>query len=134
MSEIDGRTYDELNLLAAELGMTAVFPNSNELLLDFDTPDQICNPQVLRALKSNGYYFKSQLLTTSQGGNKHLYIRLGRDVTPHERVILQSTLGSDPTREALSWVRLRDDAEVVHTLFETPEEYKKVLKWRGQSA
>ena len=43
---------------------------------------------------------------SGQSDHSHVVVKLGREVTQMERILLQSVLGSDRKREALSWVRL----------------------------
>jgi hypothetical protein len=55
--------------------------------------------------------------TVSNGGNKHVYIRLKQRVTVYERIAFQAALGSDPMRELLSALRVRTGNSDMATLF-----------------
>ncbi len=69
-------------------------------------------------------------MTTSQHGNKHVYIRLSRSVSDFERLILQSVLGSDPVKETLTLLRLLQGGDGAVCLFETELAARLVREWR----
>lgn len=60
--------------------------------------------------------------------HSHVIVRLRREVTPMERILIQAFLGSDLKREALSWVRLVND-DPNPTIFYT----KKPLQLIGET-
>lgn len=95
--------------VAQGLKLRAVFPKPNELFLDFDTQKQWEDFSrkaeiVMRSLPSFVY-----TVAWSKSGEPHRHVTctIGRDVSPLERVALQAILGSDPIREALTYVRIR---------------------------
>jgi hypothetical protein len=91
-------------------GCIVVLPNPGELLIDIDS-EEGANTYARNIGKFEdhiaqiiaGSYMKSQ-----SGGewNYHYTIILNRDVTPLERILFQLMLGSDRTRETLSYIRL----------------------------
>lgn len=61
--------------------------------------------------------------------HQHVVVKLGRDITPMERILLQAVLGSDRKREALSWVRLVNNDPNPTMFYE-----KKPLLLTGENA
>lgn len=111
-----GATYDfetissaRAEIDAAGQGCLIVEPKANELFIDIDTAEQ-----------RNWYNFNYSKIEQHIGilevtekpspslapDHAHIVVTLKRDVTPFERIFLQSILGSDLQREALSWIRL----------------------------
>lgn len=119
-------TIDQIREKAMKKGLLALTPRANELLLDLD---QSMNDVTLRILRDEKL-IEDELTTTSAGGNRHLYLRLVRQLSHAERIALQASLGSDAQREMLSMVRFLTEGCVPTVLFETPQEALKVLQWR----
>ncbi len=69
------------------------------------------------------------LMTTSPGGNRHIYLKLKKQKTEEERIMLQAMLGSDGKRELLSYLGTKHPRVV---LFETEEEYVRVCAFLGR--
>jgi len=87
-----------------------IYPHSNELFLDIDSPEALAvyvknRPKFeLHIAKVVAEY---QAVSRSGDPNKtHIVLTLDRSVTNQDRIIYQSYLGSDPTREMLSYIRL----------------------------
>ena len=91
-------------------GLEIMYPADNELFLDIDSPE------ALAVFTKNRPKFElhiakiiSEYQTVSKSGapgKSHITLRLDRAVTHEERIIFQSFLGSDQTREVLSYIRL----------------------------
>jgi hypothetical protein len=86
--------------------LTVVLPESNQLLLDIDTPeDEAVFNKNLPKFQDHVCEVSGYEKRTSRNGNVHIYVTLARDVTNEERITFQSFLGSDQTRELLSYIR-----------------------------
>ena len=85
-------------------GNDIVCGNDKYLQLDLDTPGDY--DKALDKIRK----FKSHLpilavfTTRSKSNNRHLHIKLAKPMPRKERIFWQCALGSDATREALSWV------------------------------
>jgi hypothetical protein len=99
-------------------GFKAVYPADNELFVDIDTDAQheafgrswaILSRDIPEATVSE-HPSKSGLPC------RHITVKLPFTVTPWERIAFQGALGSDPVRELLSAMRLRNGSEPA-TLF-----------------
>jgi hypothetical protein len=135
MSESLARSEEEVEQIADERGLIAFFCKDDELMVDEDTPPS--SPlwtAVEDAIWKGGHHFlKDELETTSVHGKKHRYYKLESPLDPTERLLLQACLGSDPLREVLSLLRLKEGSEAVTVLFETPHEAARVIRWRKQN-
>lgn len=99
---------EEIEAIAAAKGLVCIFPAANELALDLDEVN-CANSAVVRVLNDNGIlHVADTLMTSSAGGNLHLYIRFYRTFTITERALFQAVLGSDPIREILSYLRFEN--------------------------
>jgi hypothetical protein len=58
----------------------------------------------------------------SRGGNRHIILRVGMQISDLERVLLQAVLGSDPQREVLAWIRIRQGIPYPSSLFKPREQ------------
>jgi hypothetical protein len=91
-----------------------VFPADNELFLDIDSPEaeSVYNKNKEK-FEMHIAYIVSERRVPSRSGNGHLhiYVTLDRDIATSERVLYQAFLGSDPTRELLSFVRIMNQDE-----------------------
>ncbi len=132
MSEVIQRNQQEVKDIAKAMGLVAVLPRRNELLLDLDIKSR--NKKIEAVLHDNGVYFVSTLATVSKSGKRHLYIRLSRNISNVTRIALQACLGSDPVREVLSIIRKLEGSDAPTALFETKKELKKVKAWRTEHA
>ena len=90
-------------------GCTVRVPNANELFVDID--DEQSKTQFymnIGKVKEHMGVIDIQWIASRSGKpeRNHIVVTLQRDVTAMERIAMQSFLGSDLKREALSWVRL----------------------------
>jgi hypothetical protein len=115
-------------------GLKVVESNDMHLQLDFDRPISAQDEEVFKLLKEVTNVVRDHLDTTSQNGNTHRYIRLTRPVNMVERLLLHAALGSDGKREILSLCRHNGHSEPVACLFETVQEYPRVMEFLGLQA
>ena len=123
---------NETDLIAkgALTGRLTFIALENELFVDLD--GGVVNPSVMKFLNDDGIIIDMSLADGSlktkslREGHWHLYIRLNSKTERRERVLYQALLGSDPNRE---YVTNKHEADLI-AFFETPEEAKKVEKWR----
>lgn len=141
MSELKGRTQGDITKMAAEAGLVTFFPKPRELMIDIDEPfaaasvkfaAQIGSGAVMAAFDKAQIHFVDTLYTVSKSGNLHAYVALDVDITDYERLIIQAALRSDPVRDVLSMLRLREGKQEHYhmALFETEDQAKLVRKWR----
>ena len=99
---------DQATIMAEGLNCTAVFAGVDELQLDFDSPT---NPADLYWKQVSCLHECLQVLlgqpvfTKSKSGNWHARIKLSKNLSDTERIILQLLLGSDPAREGNNLAR-----------------------------
>jgi hypothetical protein len=112
------------------LGLKMVKSNDKLLLCDLDSDAhmEVFNRSYAIITESE----KNKLLagficTTSIRGRKHAYVKLRKPLGLVERIGLQAVLGSDAKREALSVLEWLKGYEEPTVLFETPEEYERVM-------
>ncbi len=93
---------------AADRGHVCVYPQKNELFLDIDSFDGLGH--LYAALEQNSYIKSivadAPLVASSpskKAGRFHVRIRLAKTVDKFERITLQALLGSDLSRELLSY-------------------------------
>lgn len=129
------RTEREVIQAAHALGLIAVFPRDDELMLDIDRP--YCGQIAELVNKENWDIMlerikvKSFLITRSKSGNAHIYVWIDRVLDEFSRVALQACLGSDSKREILSWMRRADGEGAATTCcFETEQEFDRIVRWR----
>lgn len=114
---------------------------SNEFQLDFDSAAAYEEFQSrFQVLSGKGFFDRTAgddiLLTASPSGvpwRNHVRVRFANKQFSDVRAIgFQAALGSDPLREQLSllMVEMKDPSPVL--LFETPETFDLIRKWRGQ--
>jgi hypothetical protein len=88
--------------------LLVVLPKSNELFIDIDSDADLAefdrNYGVINELFCIDEYEVKPSRNKERG--KHIYVKLGQNVTPTERILLQAILGSDRKREALSLWRI----------------------------
>lgn len=130
MSQVDQFSEEEIVAVALAKGLVYFVPNDNELFIDADIAPTIHQIAALAAMQSNGLKVVSELVTVSNGGKRHIYMRLARQVTIGRRIALQAACGSDPIKEALSVMRLECGSTCAVALFETPAEAGRVQAWR----
>ena len=114
---------------AAEKNLAVVFPRENELFLDFDSKEHVAAFfEQFNRLTGFVPILKLTMTPSETPDHYHAVLKLTISVTDTERILLQACLGSDRTRELLSFARvLKKDPHP--TLFlekpETVEEQKK---------
>jgi len=91
--------------------LMATLYNTDRILLDYDVPYELFKEKYLpiiikRANELLGNLFMDYGITRSASGNTHMVIRLRRDVTQFEAIIIATLLGSDFKRECFNWFRL----------------------------
>lgn len=129
------RSEDEVIKAAHKLGLIAVFPRDDELMLDIDRPHSkdiriLLNRENFKIMKEH-LKVRSVLITRSKSNNAHVYMLLDRTLTEFERMTLQACLGSDSKREMLSALRLIAAGSSVTTCcYENAGEYKRIMSWR----
>lgn len=115
---LDQATFDKAAQVAEADGLEVLTRRPNELLLDLDTEEQMARlrgmidkrPGMLRVVE----IWKSK-------NNHHARIELWTDIEPVEALLLQACFGSDPVREALCFIRLKNGVKEPSRLF-TPRE------------
>lgn len=128
-SENSSGTQEGIERVALSKGLECFFPGPREITLDLDGGN-LLNDRTMAVLADTPYQVDSTLETTSLHGNKHLWIRLTREVSDLERLALHAMLGSDPMREILGFKRYAECAEQISAVFETPAEARRVRNWR----
>ena len=131
---MDERTWDspyqmrgeeELQKIAAGRWCDLVVAEDDELLLDLDSDHALL--QFYRMREEITDTARSQVaivawdLWRSQGGNRHVRVKLARPLEFTERIALQAILGSDPLREFLLLTEYMLCGESVNCLFRPKE-------------
>lgn len=109
----------EAQELAAKNGWKVVLPADNELQLDIDDSAGFQIYEKHRPMF--GHFIEIEKVTeipskSGKYGRKHITLILKKTVTPIERILFQSLLGSDRMRELLSWIRIQQN-DLNPTLF-----------------
>jgi len=91
--------------------LVATLYTTDRVLLDYDVPYETFKEKYLpiiikRANELLGNLFLDYGITKSASGNAHVVIRLRREVTQFEAIIIAVLLGSDFKRECFNWFRL----------------------------
>lgn len=98
---------------AAAQNADVVMSTPYTLLLDLDTVAG--EQQFARNLPVVQEYYHVELKDTwpskSGAGHRHVVLELGQPLPLQDRVLLQAILGSDPKREMLSFIRLKNEPE-----------------------
>jgi len=111
--------FEATKLLAERLGFDVVMGHDNLLLLDLDdkaarsTFDH--NLDVVKRIF--GVEKIDAWVSKSGGDHQHVAVTLKQKATILERVAIQAALGSDPIREILTLVRLRNGVKEPSRLF-----------------
>jgi hypothetical protein len=127
MSEVEAHTVETVAAAAAKKRLVVVLPGPDELFVDIDSEEQLVRFWALHEIfERSGLSRLVRVRPSPSGkpGRSHVTVMLTRPVRDmFERVALQSLLGSDPTREMLSWLHLHSGAEddAVTVFFEKPE-------------
>lgn len=125
-------TVATLEAAATRKGLVIRYPEPNELFVDIDSPEQYAAHRELLEIfrRHQACEWVSWPSPSGKAGREHIVVTMDRPVKDAaERVMLQSLLGSDPKREALSWLRIQRGCEdkVVSVFFEKPAELKCVV-------
>ena len=113
---------------AAELGLQVVRPEKDELFVDLDSSEQMLLfksrlPDISKFISTSAV---TRASSSGEEGHYHAYVRLNRPVkSEEERILLQLLLGSDPTRELLSWARIQICGSDCATVFYEKPDVKK---------
>jgi hypothetical protein len=93
---------------AKEKGLQIVLPDEHTLQIDIDSKEAFSLFERRISFLEKWYDDIDFKITTSLSGlpNRHIYITMSIPITPLERVFLQLFLGSDSTREFLSFKRI----------------------------
>jgi len=91
--------------------LIATLSSTDRILLDYDIPYETFKEKYLptiinRANELLGNLFMDYGISKSASGNTHMVIRLRRDVTQFEAIIIAVLMGSDFKRECFNWLRL----------------------------
>lgn len=93
-------------------GMKVYVPDRDELLIDIDT--KVHAQQYANAFMLLNNYIEGievRKITRSENGGWHVYIKMPFNMSSYERIAWQAALGSDPMRELLSLIRIKQDIE-----------------------
>lgn len=94
---------------AAKKGCRVVLPAPNELFVDIDDFASLAvfRKNVERLKEYMPCTWEERESPSGLPDHRHMVVTLEEDVDPFERIALQALLGSDRTREMLSWQRLQ---------------------------
>ena len=114
------RTSAELEKKAAEKGCVVRYPKPNELFIDIDSlaaEDAFrCAWEIFSKHEVGATYY---LRESRSLGHSHVIVTLSRPVADkRERILLQAILGSDPSRETLSYIEYLAGGEHPTVFFE----------------
>jgi len=120
--------------------LMATLYNTDRILLDYDVPYELFKGKYLpiiinRANELLGDLFMDYGITRSASGNTHMVIRLRREVTQFEAIIIAVLLGSDFKRECFNWLRLFSfgDSDSLFAQFKMAKETPKKSKCGGEN-
>lgn len=125
------RRLEEAAAVAATKGCIIVHPSRRELFIDIDSKEAATNfEKCLEVFRKTNVMMVVRRSNSPSGkpGREHIVVRLGREVSDEERILLQACLGSDPLREMLSLMRLRAGDEAPTIFFEKKVSKKKTPK------
>ncbi len=108
---------------AKTLGRTVVFPKPDELFIDIDSPAAM-RKFVRGVTHLHGVTYVVRPSPSMRDGRHHVVVTMPFPVTPLARIALQAMLGSDLTREMLSWLRLNRGIQEPTLFFELQERAK----------
>ena len=107
--------------IAARRRKDIVYPRDNELFVDIDSEEALelfnLHVEVLME-KLPGVVVCIGREPSSTEGHYHVTVKLSYPVDPQERILLQAILGSDPTRELLSYIFFKNGREKPTLFFE----------------
>lgn len=95
---------------ASKEGFTVIRGNHNTLLLDLDGEDRLnYYEMILPKVKKNFELIELTRYKSKSGKNWHVVLQTNMILTVSTRVALQAILGSDPIKEMLSLVKLKNN-------------------------
>lgn len=105
---------------AASKNCKVVEPKTNELFVDIDDVNGKgwFNQNIRKVESEIGCTYVEMPSPSGEEHHQHIVVTLNRDVTPLERILLQTCLGSDRKREMLSWIRFINDDPIPTLFFE----------------
>ena len=113
---------------ARSLGLTYHVASPDQLLLDIDTEHQWGQFEWMLPYLRRYLHIEVEQVIPSRSGedqwHKHVYLRLGHDLEPTERLLLQALLGSDPMKEWLGLLRVWGRVKEPIQLFESSDRAK----------
>lgn len=101
-----GCSSQQSRLLAADKALEVAAVGAGTLVLDIDTQaqaEQYSEMFDLVAENCNGLDLQKE--TTSEGGNRHVYLSCDPDLDVYQRLVLMAILGSDPKHVLGSFLR-----------------------------
>lgn len=124
-STVVSKYTSEALAYAEQNGLDVILPNPNQLFVDIDSEDALAI-FVNRVGEIRKWVDLDYLVNSSPSGRKghyHIYVTLTRNITSeNERILLQLLLGSDPSREVMSWARVVAGNSAPTLFFEKKEE------------
>lgn len=130
MSEVRHQSQIECAAMARSMGLDAYFPAENELFIDIDSEGQLQhlykNLDVVQKTLDGADIIRKTPSPSGKPGHYHVVIRCGKPASLVERMLLQAVLGSDLTREVLSWCRFRQGNTSPIALFEKPRQKQPI--------
>lgn len=123
-SALDQESFDKAAMIAEATGLEVLTRQPNELLLDLDSKIQMDQLQLM--INKLPSLLKEVTIWRSKN-NHHAKVTLWTDVNPTEALLLQACLGSDPVREALCFIRLKNGVKEPSRLFTPKERIEKEI-------
>jgi hypothetical protein len=110
--------YEAAVVSAKAKGCIVVVPKPDKLFIDIDDAAGLAtfNANLERVREIVPFTYRRRSSPSGAQGRYHILAKLSRAVGLTERILLQALLGSDLTREALSWQRA-DRGDPVPTPF-----------------
>ena len=106
----DKLNFEEAVKVAAEKGLAIVVPNDCTLQIDIDSKEQkkVFLSRIERVRSEiPGFSITEKPSPSQKPGREHITLKSNKKFTLPERLFLQLYLGSDPTREFLSFLRYK---------------------------
>jgi len=134
--EEEKKEYDDIEarvdfILEMEAqGYVICYPEPDELFIDIDTLEQYAVYERQLELLLKWYPGATYIRTTSKSGDPRMHVRVrvpSKIFDDESRIAWQSALGSDPTREFMSLMRVEREVPDP-TIFVEPKEVLTVLK------
>lgn len=115
---------------AKEKDLLVMVPSDHELVLDLDTPEQIkhfLEKWPIWSSNNRLLNYRDIRWTQSKTGGVHVWIWLKTPQKLLDRLLLQLVLGSDRTREYISWIRVgQNDPHPTLSLEANPVNFRPI--------